>query len=178
MRNARPERCGKEQRCCKDWPCCGLCGARMQPAYKAASHRYQCEELARRLGEPMCASLHGRAVDEVVVGAFFEALQPAQLDALAAVLAGQQAEQERLARQWRERLQRARYEAQLAERQYQAVDPGNRLVAAELERRWEAKLRELRTAEEEHHRFQQQQSNVALPPDLRRQLEHICQELP
>jgi DNA invertase Pin-like site-specific DNA recombinase len=157
---------------------CGLCGARMQPAYKAASHRYQCEELARRLGEPMCASLHGRAVDEVVVGAFFEALQPAQLDALAAVLAGQQAEQERLARQWRERLQRARYEAQLAERQYQAVDPGNRLVAAELERRWETKLRELRTAEEEQHRFQSQPSKGVLTPNLRRQLEHICQELP
>jgi len=157
---------------------CGLCGARMQPAYKAASHRYQCAELARRLGEPMCASLHGRAIDEVVVGAFFEALQPAQLDALAAVLAGQQAEQERLARQWRERLQRARYEAQLAERQYQVVDPANRLVAAELERRWETKLQELRTAEEEQHRFQSQQGKVALTPDLRRQLEHICQELP
>ena len=157
---------------------CGLCSARMQPAYKAASHRYHCAELTRRLGEPMCASLHGRAIDEVVMGAFFEALQPAQLDALEAVLAGQQAERERWARQWRERLQRTRYEAQLAERQYQCVDPANRLVAAELERRWEAKLQEMRRAEEEQHRFQHQQSNVMLTPELRRQLEHICQELP
>jgi DNA invertase Pin-like site-specific DNA recombinase len=156
---------------------CGLCGGAMRPQYKSA-HRYQCDVRNRSLGEPMCASLHGPSIDAVVVDAFFSAIRPAQLDALEAVLSAQQTERERLDRQWQERLQRVRYEARLAERQYQAVDPENRLVAAELERRWEAQLRQVRVAEEEYTRFQQQPSGPGLSPELRRQLEHIAEELP
>jgi hypothetical protein len=72
----------------------------------------------------------------VVEEAFFKALQPAQLNALDAVLERQEREHQRLVKHWEQRLKRAQYEVQLAERQYNAVDPDNRLVAAELERRW------------------------------------------
>src|SRR5262249_3905467 len=48
---------------------------------------------------------------------------------------------------WQQQLERLRYQAHLAERQFQRADPDNRLVTAELERRWEAALRELKAAE-------------------------------
>jgi DNA invertase Pin-like site-specific DNA recombinase len=107
---------------------CGHCGRRMYTNYKPYP-RYACAQ-QRHSEQRMCCLVHGPAVDRVVTAAFFAALRPAQLDLLAETLAAQQAEQERLAQYWQDQVRRARYEAQLAERQYQAVDPDNRLVAA------------------------------------------------
>jgi hypothetical protein len=113
-----------------------------------------------------------------VVRAFFDAIQPAQLDALDAILADQQAEQARLARHWEEQLKRARYEAHLSQRQYDATDPDNRLVAAELERRWEEKLRQLRETQTAYERFQQTSVPPTLSPERREQFRHISDTLP
>jgi len=126
----------------------------------------------------MCMSLHGPSIDAVVVQAFFDTLRPAQLDALAAILAEQQAERQRLIQQWGDRLKRARYEAHLAERQYGAVDPDNRLVAAELERRWEAKLQQLQEVQEGYDRFRQAPTPSELTPEQREQFQHISETLP
>jgi DNA invertase Pin-like site-specific DNA recombinase/tRNA(Ser,Leu) C12 N-acetylase TAN1 len=155
---------------------CGCCGYRMYVAYKATG-RYNCRALQRPIGEGMCASLHAPAIDEAVSRAFFDALRPAQLDALEAVLNEQQAERERLTRHWQERMKRARYDAHLAQRQYDAVDPDNRLVAAELERRWEASLRQLRESEEGFERFERE-PDARLTAELRGQLRHISEALP
>ena len=62
-------------------------------------------------------------------------------------------ERKQLEKHWRQRRQRARYDVELAERRYQAVDPANRLVAASLERRWEEALEEERKLQEEYDRF-------------------------
>jgi hypothetical protein len=156
---------------------CGYCGARMRVMYKT-HHRYACHALVNKFGQPACVSLHGPAIDQQVVETFFEALRPAQLDALEAILADQQAERERQEQQWQERLKRARYEAELAQRQYNAVDPDNRLVAAELERRWEEKLRQLQSTTEAHERFEQSPTLSGLNPELREQLQHISERLP
>jgi DNA invertase Pin-like site-specific DNA recombinase len=156
---------------------CGQCGARMRPCYKT-THRYHCEHLARRVAGRMCASLHGPAVDQVVVDAFLAALQPAQLDALEAVLHTQAAEQDRMHRHWQDQCQRAQYEARLAQRQYEAVDPDYRLVAAELERRWEEKLRTLRTVEEAYARFQHQPPPPTLTAAQRQQFQQLSETLP
>jgi DNA invertase Pin-like site-specific DNA recombinase len=156
---------------------CGMCGARMRPCYKT-THRYHCEHLARRVAGRMCASLHGPAVDQVVVDAFLTALQPAQLDALDAVLQTQAAEQDRVHRHWQEQCHRAQYEARFAQRQYEAVDPDYRLVAAELERRWEEKLRALRAVEEAYARFQHQPPPPTLPPAQRQQFQQLSATLP
>lgn len=157
---------------------CGCCGYRMRPLYTNRIPRYVCTEMNKRLGAPRCASLGVPAIDAVVVEAFFEAIQPAQLDALAAVLGEQEAERTRLTRQWRERLQRAEYEVHLARRQYDAVDPDYRLVASELERRWEEKLGQLQQIQEELTRFEQSLPPKHLTPDLCRQFEHISETLP
>jgi len=156
---------------------CGCCGARMRVQYKA-SHRYCCHALRRKLGQPVCASLHGPTIDDQVVGAFFEALRPAQLDILAALQADQQSEHDRQERQWQERLRRAEYEAHLAQRQYNAVDPDNRLVAASLERRWEEALRQQQATTEAYQQFQQQPVQVTLTPQLQTQLQQLSEHLP
>jgi len=156
---------------------CGVCGHHMYVTY-SPTHRYVCTELTRSLGEPMCQSIHGPAIDEVVVQAFLAALQPAHLDALEALLAEQATEHARLTRQWEERLKRARYDAHLAERQYQAVDPDNRLVASELERRWEEKLRQVQEVQEGYARFVNTQVPASIPPELRAQFRNISASLP
>jgi hypothetical protein len=58
-----------------------------------------------------------------------------------------------LEKQWQQRLKRVRYDAELAERRYQAVDPTNRLVAAGLEKRWDDLLRQQQQIQEEYDRF-------------------------
>lgn len=155
---------------------CGVCGRRTHVKYKY-SPLYVCRGV-EEYGEPTCLRVRGPIVDEVVVAAFFEALAPAQLDALAAVMEAQHAEQSRLTQQWEERLKRARYEAHLAQRQYNAVDPDNRLVAAELERRWEEKLLQLQETEEAYTRFQQTPAPFELTAARREQFRHISEALP
>ena len=126
--------------------CCGLCGHRMRVAYK--SHlRYLCDGLKRHYAGPVCMSLYGPSIEEVVINAFFDAIRPAQLDALSALLLQRAKEEERLVQHHRDQVRRATYEAHLARRRYEAVDPDNRLVAASLERGWEEKLLAQRQAE-------------------------------
>lgn len=156
---------------------CGECGHRMKVAYKPRI-RYNCDGLSKNFAERMCGSLDGTVVEAAVVRAFFAALAPAQLDALEALLVQRRQEHGQIERHWQEQAQRAAYEANLARRRYEAVDPDNRLVAAELERRWEEKLVALRQAEEAAARFLQQPLLPPLDPALRRQLEHIAQSLP
>jgi DNA invertase Pin-like site-specific DNA recombinase len=156
---------------------CGMCGHRMKVAYKRGT-RYVCDGLAQEFAERQCASLEGVSIDTIVVQAFFEAIQPAQLDALEALLVRQRQEHAELERYWAQQVQRATYEAHLARRRYEAVDPENRLVAAELERRWEATLVGLRQSEEAAKHAQQEQPVLRLDPELRQQLEHLSQTLP
>ncbi|HYQ92958.1 MAG TPA: recombinase family protein [Candidatus Competibacteraceae bacterium] len=156
---------------------CGHCGHVMKVAYKPGV-RYLCNGLSKEFAEPTCAHLDGPSVEAFVVAAFFEALQPAQLDALEAVLAQRQREQERLAHYYRQQVQRAQYQASLARRRYEQVDPANRLVAAELERDWEEHLRAFREAQETADRFAQQPAQPTLTAELRQQLLHISQTLP
>lgn len=157
--------------------CCGMCGHRMRVAYK--SHvRYLCDGLKRHYDGPVCMSLYGPAIEAVVIQTFFDAIRPAQLDALAALLAQRAKEEGRLAQHHRDQVRRATYEAHLARRRYEAVDPDNRLVAASLERGWEEKLLAQRQAEEDAERFQQQPPFPTLTPELRQQLEQMGPALP
>jgi DNA invertase Pin-like site-specific DNA recombinase len=157
---------------------CGHCGYHMQTVYKHTP-RYVCRGMVRTTIAPSdCNSVRSPVVDEVVVQAFFEAICPAQLDALEAILAAQRQERERLEQQWQEQLKRAQYEAHLARRQYDAVDPENRLVAAELERRWEAKLQQLRQTEEAYHHFQQTPLPEKIPEALRETFKNVSSQLP
>src|SRR5436190_20558902 len=141
----------------------------MHVAYRTRP-AYVCTALQKRYGRAGCLHLDGPPIDAAVVQAFFDALAPAELQVLDAALADQRADQARLAQQHADQVARAEYAARLADRQYRAVDPDNRLVAAELERRWEQALRVLAEARETAERFGQQPAGPALDPALRAQL--------
>jgi len=96
----------------------------------------------------MCQHLPADPIDACVVAAFFEAVAPAELDAWEQAQAARHDAAEALDRAEAQQVERLRYQALLAGRQFNRVDPDNRLVAAELERRWETALRDLRQAEE------------------------------
>lgn len=158
---------------------CGRCGRQMHVEYQQRRHaRYVCSALGKEFGASVCLYLDGASIDAAVIDAFFDALQPAELDLLEEVLAAQRADHDRLAQQYADQIKRAEYDARLAQRQYQAVDPDNRLVAAELERRWELALRALAEAREAQERFARQPPVPALEPALRAQLRDLGACLP
>jgi DNA invertase Pin-like site-specific DNA recombinase len=127
---------------------CGECGHKMVVQYKKGT-RYLCNYLRQQYHVPVCQYIHADPVDIQVVEAFFQALSPVELDVYAAAVATQQATTQQISQAHQQHLERLRYEAQLSQRQFNRVDPDNRLVAAELEKHWEAALAELKRAEEE-----------------------------
>jgi DNA invertase Pin-like site-specific DNA recombinase len=130
---------------------CGECGHKMVVQYKGRPS-YICNHLRQQHGEPVCQRLPAGAIDEFVTGQFFDALAPAEVDLHDRVCHERDRACEDVRRAREQQLERLRYQASLAERQFQKADPDNRLVAAELEKRWEAALRELRAVEHGHAR--------------------------
>jgi hypothetical protein len=119
----------------------------MYVRYKGGG-QYVCNHLRSNEGLPACQYIRAARVDAVVADAFLTALAPAELDALSRARRAQQQVDTALRSSAERQLERKRYAAALAERQFNRVDPDNRLVAAELERRWEVALSEARAAEE------------------------------
>lgn len=155
---------------------CGCCSYRMHVRYRRKP-LYACSQLYDGYGRKSCLFIKTPKVDEIVVQAFFDAIQPAQLDALDALLAQQRHDHDRLEQQWQQRLQRAEYEAQRAERQYQQAEPENRLVTASLEKRWEEKLVAQQETQREYKLFQRQQSAPGISPQLQHQFRHMSESL-
>jgi DNA invertase Pin-like site-specific DNA recombinase len=156
---------------------CGECGHKLCVQYKGGT-KYLCNYLRQQHGEPVCQWLPGPPIDEQVVRWFFEALSAASIDLSARTLAEADAQREQLFAARRQQVQRLRYAAQRAERQYQHVDPENRLIAAELERRWEAALAELQEAEEQVAHDEQHAPAWAIPADLLEALHDVGPRLP
>ena len=122
---------------------CGRCGRKLQVIY-SGSHgqvaRYSCCGARELRGSSSCLSVGSLRTDAAVVEEVLEAIEPVGIEA-----ALQVSEQAVLEDQERRRcvelaLERARYEAKRAERQFDQVEPENRLVAAELEGRWNGAL--------------------------------------
>jgi DNA invertase Pin-like site-specific DNA recombinase len=141
---------------------CGRCQYRMSVQYSQTRKgtpcaRYSCNHAATSFGEPVCSGLSASRLDGVVSEVTLAAIAPAALEVSLTVARELEQERTRIDELWQKRLQRARYEAERAERQYHAVEPENRLVARTLEKTWEEKLKAERALHEEHRRQQQQQ---------------------
>jgi DNA invertase Pin-like site-specific DNA recombinase len=149
---------------------CGHCGRKMTVQYHAAP-RYLCSGHKGQGGGPECQRIPIPTVDVWVVRSFWEALAPAELDRYDAAVVALDEQRLQLRRAHDLQLKRLRYEAGLAEKQYRLVDPENRLVAAELERRWEQALQALRQAEEEAHA--PEATVEPLTDELRQQLDEV-----
>jgi len=132
---------------------CGRCGCRMQAHY-TRTLRYDCQRRAMDYGMPRCQSLNGEPLEHLVSERVLEVVAPAALELSLRAAAECQRERDALDRRWRQRLERARHEAGRAYRQYDAVEPEDRLVARSLERKWEEALRAQRALEEDYERFE------------------------
>jgi DNA invertase Pin-like site-specific DNA recombinase len=158
---------------------CGRCGRRMSVRYilGGSTPSYECNQVHKEQGGRLCQFIRGDGVDAALARLFLEAIQPAQLQVSLATLAEIEQQSRQLERQWQLRLERARYEADLARRRFLAVDPDNRLVARNLEKDWNEKL-----AAVEH--LQQEQRNVLsqsaapLSAQERQRILELAEDLP
>ena len=157
---------------------CGECGHKLVVQYKGGT-RYLCNYLRQQYHVPVCQDIPGDAIDLSVVEAFFQALSPVELDVYSHAIAAQQATDDQVTHAHQHHLERLRYEAALAERQFTRVDPDNRLVAASLEKRWETALAELKRAEEAYAlRSQPAHPHLLLSAELQSAFRAIGQHLP
>jgi DNA invertase Pin-like site-specific DNA recombinase len=146
---------------------CGRCGHRMSVHYCGERRRavYQCRSNS---GEGACWSVPARVIDQAVAELFLQAVKPPEIELGLAVLRETEEQAGEVARQWELRLDRARYEAQLAERRYKAVDPDNRVVARTLESEWNDKLTEVVRLEREHGQVREREKLDLSPADRAR----------
>jgi DNA invertase Pin-like site-specific DNA recombinase len=124
---------------------CGRCGGRMSVFYYSTKEKrapgYGC--VAGYVdGGKTCQMMSSAPVDAAVAELFLAAVTPAQVDVALRALDEYEAERAEARRQRQMQIQRADYEVEIARRRYEASDPANRLVAAELEERWEQALRQ------------------------------------
>lgn len=157
---------------------CGHCGRRFHTNQGKPKHAYYgCWRHREEAREQECFGLCAPALDALIVGQLFKALEPAALELSLQAVTDEHRERQRLHEHWARQCERARYEADRAERQFQAVEPENRLVARTLEQKWEAALQKLYAIEEEWHRFVQ-----AIPAQLseeeQRRITTLAQDLP
>ena len=158
---------------------CGRCGQRMCVRYSGAKdrHSYNCSRGGSSYGDPLCQSLSGPVLDELVAGRILAAVEPAALEASLAAVAEVERERAELLRHWQLRRERARYDAERAERQYQACEPENRLVGRELERRWDEALKRQRQLEDDFARWQRTAPGRLAPED-ERAIRELAGDLP
>jgi len=125
---------------------------------------YQCNWLRREgLASKDCMSFRCDLLDAAIAEEVLKALQPAELELALAAMQELESRDQTILRQWQMRLERAEYEAALAERRYHEVDPSQRLVAATLERRWNDALLQLDDLKKQAAEFQRQEARVATP---------------
>ena len=156
---------------------CGRCGCRMRLHYGASSAAYICNTRHQRYGEPVCQSLTIDHVDRAVTEAFLQVIRPAQIEVALAMAADLERDRALVERQWGLRLERARYEAERAFRQYDLCEPENRLVARELEGRWNQQLRLLADLEAEYRR-ERERGLAPLTDDEQAALSRLVGDVP
>jgi DNA invertase Pin-like site-specific DNA recombinase len=150
---------------------CGNCGRRLLIAYQGTNStpRYYCRGEQLNGGrDGHCLNVGGLTIDEAVTDAFLDALTPATVEATALAVQELESHHDAALSQWRLECERARYEAERAERQYKAVDPENRLVARGLEKEWETRLQTVASAEAELRRREQQRPRTLTEEERKR----------
>ncbi|WP_320041451.1 recombinase family protein [uncultured Desulfobacter sp.] len=158
---------------------CGKCGRRLKVYYqgKNSSPGYYCA--ANNIVEgraKYCMRVGGVKIDKVVADAFLNAITPAAMDAILLAEKNIEAEHDAALNQWRLHIERLQYEADKAERRFQAVEPENRLVARTLENQWETCLHQLQAAKNEFEQCQRQRPE-ALTPEQRDHIHTLSKDI-
>lgn len=161
---------------------CGRCGHHMLVGYGNTASavktlRYSCQRDAIDYGTDACQSLSGAALESFVVERLLQAVSPASLDLSLAASEDVERERKELDDHWQQRRARSRYEVEQTRRQYATVDPEHRLVARELERRWDEALRADEQLQVAYARFQQECPRQ-LSPQERLRILALSEDLP
>ena len=149
---------------------CGRCGRPMaaRSSRPSTHRRYACDSAKQEFGGPFCQGVTASAVDRLIEALVLRAVEPAGLELSLRAAERIERDREGLHRHWKQALERAGYESARARRQYDAVDPENRLVARELERQWEQRLGERRQLEEKYARFRHERPRHLTAADRER----------
>jgi DNA invertase Pin-like site-specific DNA recombinase len=158
---------------------CGRCGRRMSVRYtrNGTTPSYECTQVHKQQGGRTCQFVRGDGVDAAVARLFLEAIQLAQLQVSLATLEQIEDQARQVEHQWQLRLERARYEADLARRRFLAVDPENRLVARNLEKDWNEKLAAVEQLEREQAALPAWAA-PRLSPEERQRILNLAEDLP
>lgn len=158
---------------------CGCCGLKMATQYSNNGQglRYVCSRMAVEYAEPMCQSLAGAPLDRVTAECVLQALEPAALEISLQVADDLEGERTQHRCHWEKRLERVRFEVERAQRQYNAVEPENRLVARTLESQWEEALASQEVLTREYEQFQRQQPSP-LSADERHAIRRLANDIP
>ncbi len=159
---------------------CGRCSHKLTVAYRS-TERYVCAHDKKHDGVSVCQQMPMRPVDDKIVEAFLAAIAPAEIDVYETALLQREARWQEVRAAHGREVKRLRYETDFARRQYDRVDPDNRLVAGELERRWETALQALREAEQRFAEMQREHDKVVpitVGRDLRQAFTRLGETLP
>jgi excisionase family DNA binding protein len=158
---------------------CRRCGRMLQVSYigkRGAVIHYQCIGANKQRGEDRCIAFGGLRVDAAVANEVLHAVSGNAIDAALAAAEQMQQQRQELRRTIALEVEQARYEARLAARRYEAVDPDQRLVAAELEARWNAALQKTQELENKLREFDDEIQSLLAPN--KQVLLSLAQDLP
>ena len=159
---------------------CGCCGRRLTPRYQGNGGiypTYQCNWRKREgLATKACLTVQCPPLDRAIEDRVLEVLNDEQIDLAISAFDIVCQRHQKIDAQWKMRLQRAEYEAELAQRRYEQVDPNNRLVAATLEQRWNDALIELQDVKDQIDRLEQKSRR--LTSQQRAEVLELAQNLP
>jgi DNA invertase Pin-like site-specific DNA recombinase len=160
---------------------CGRCGVRMSVRYYMSHAQvvpeYRCQRDGINYGRLPCQRIVGRALDLAIGELLVETVSPLALEVALAVQDELEARTQEVDRLRRQQVERAQYEAELAQRRYLRVDPDNRLVADSLEADWNHKLRALAAAQDDYER-QRNEAASAFSSDQRQQIMALVTDFP
>jgi DNA invertase Pin-like site-specific DNA recombinase len=131
---------------------CKRCGLKMRARYSQGRCYYYCDQEHRRRGEPICGRASITRVDGVFEEMFLDLLHDGTVDLTFQLARRHREESAAIGKQWEQKVSRLQYEANLAQRRYESVDPENRLVASTLESNWNKRLESLEQAKADYAR--------------------------
>ncbi|MBF0300974.1 MAG: recombinase family protein [Oligoflexia bacterium] len=160
---------------------CRRCGHRMNVRYRErGGFEYVCRYLQSHYGKKTCQFISGKNIDIAITKEFFKVLSHAEINALNEICQKNKEDHEQLFQHLENDFSRCNYQANLARRQYESVDPENRLVAATLERKWEETLVEVNLAKErlELKKLESNSLSDKIPDELIKNFVDIGKNLP
>jgi DNA invertase Pin-like site-specific DNA recombinase len=160
---------------------CGHCGRRLTVRYTGNHGIYPMYECGWRrresVGPQTCMSVPAPPLDQAMTDRVLTAINPVTVELALATLTDLEHRDHEIGAQWRMRIERARYEADLAERRYEAVDPSNRLIASTLEQRWNDAMQRLHDLEAELANFERQTMR-AITAEQKQQIRRLAEDFP